>query len=127
MRWLRDLDAHAEHRRLCCIEYASTLRGASQLKLLQVGAQPLYYYPILAGNKSELLRQAKARGLELIAWPVSTPIYPVERTQDLRAYGYEPGACPVAEDVAQRLLGLPARPGVSVEHRRRIVALLTGR
>ncbi len=127
MRWLRRIEDLASHRRLCCAEYARDLSAANNLKLASVNAeQPLYYFPILAPNKPELLRQAQARHVELIAWPAKAPIYPFESAQDLRAYGYEPGACPVAEDVAAKLVGLPTHSKITAEHRRRIISLLMG-
>lgn len=132
LRWLDKLDSLAAHRRQCCNEYAQALQerlspnpdGAS-LKLIYVKTgQPLYYYPALARNKPELLRKAKARRVEIIAWPISAPIYPLDRAQDLRNYGYEPGACPVAEDVARRLIGLPTRPEMTAAQRRRVIELI---
>lgn len=130
--WMRQLEAHAAHRRLCCAEYAEALgEGArnvpKNLSLVPVrAAQPLYYFPVLASNKQELLRQARTQRIELIAWPTSTPIYPIERLRDLQAYGYEPGACPAAEEVARQLIGLPTHPRITEAHRRRLVALLVG-
>lgn len=126
MRWLRRLESLASHRRRCCEDYAQALGAANGPRPVPVNiAQPLYYFPVLAPNKSELLRRAQARRVELIAWPVSAPIYPLERGQDLRAYGYESGTCPVAEEVAAQLVGLPTHPKVTEVERRRILDLLT--
>ena len=128
LRWLRQLESLAAHRRHCCAEYAQALqeRSLPDFKLISVeAAQPLFYFPVLARNKPELLRLAQARRIELVAWPVSAPIYPLERAQDLRAYGYEPGACPVAEGIASQLIGLPMRCGMTAAQRRRAIDLLT--
>ncbi|MGH9938669.1 MAG: DegT/DnrJ/EryC1/StrS family aminotransferase [Blastocatellia bacterium] len=132
LRWLGRLESLASHRRHCCAEYAKALRerlapdlNGADFKLIPLeAAQPLYYFPVLARNKPELLRAARSQRVELIAWPVSAPIYPLERAQDLRAYGYEPGACPVAEAVAAQLVGLPTRPEITAAQRRRIIDLL---
>ena len=132
VRWLGRLESLASHRRHCCAEYAEALQERSSpdlnranFKLIPLkAAQPLYYFPVLARNKPELLRAAQSQRVELIAWPVSAPIYPLERAQDLRAYGYEPGACPVAEAIAAQLVGLPTRPEITAAHRRRIIGLL---
>jgi dTDP-4-amino-4,6-dideoxygalactose transaminase len=130
--WLSQVVAHADHRRLCCEEYARALSDptrniAESLQLVPISAaHPLFYFPVLANNKRELLSEARTRRIEVIAWPTSTPIYPIEHARELRAYGYEPGCCPVAEDVAGRLIGLPTHMQITPSDRRRIVTLLAG-
>lgn len=127
MAALRAVAAHAGHRRRSCIEYAGALGEAADRAPRAIEpAQPLYYFPVLARDKAALLAQARKRRLEVVSWPIASPIYPVLRTDDLRAYGYEPGSCPVAEAVAQRLVGLPLRGAISAEHRRRVIALVAG-
>jgi dTDP-4-amino-4,6-dideoxygalactose transaminase len=125
-RWLRKLASNAAHRRLCCAEYTQALRNFKGLNLPAAGmSQPLYYFPVLVGNKEELLKKARRRRIELIAWPTRTLIYPIENKQDLPAYGYEPGTCPVAEEVATQLIGLPTHCKITTQDRNRIVDLLT--
>jgi dTDP-4-amino-4,6-dideoxygalactose transaminase len=51
-------------------------------------------------------------------------VYPVERRDALRSYGYEPGSCPVAESIASRLIGLPTDLDITVNHRQRITVLV---
>jgi dTDP-4-amino-4,6-dideoxygalactose transaminase len=51
-------------------------------------------------------------------------MYPLERLEALRQYGYEPGSCPVAEEIASRLIGLPTEQDITAEYRRRISALV---
>jgi len=119
---LREL---AAHRRRCCADYADALQGEQSLQ--QPAAQehaPLYYYPVLTSRKDHLLDEARRRQIELIAWPVRTPIFPVEDKQELVKYGYQLGTCPVAERVAQELLGLPTHQQITAKVRARVIALV---
>jgi dTDP-4-amino-4,6-dideoxygalactose transaminase len=127
IRSLSTIESNAAHRHLCCSEYSQALRSCKNLDLpVAVTSQPLYYYPVLTDNKEEILRSARKRHVELIAWPIRTPIYPIENEQDLLAYGYEPGTCRTAEDVAKRLIGLPTHDKITAKDRRRIIDLLIG-
>ncbi|MGE0126727.1 MAG: DegT/DnrJ/EryC1/StrS family aminotransferase [Blastocatellales bacterium] len=108
LSWLARLPSIAAHRRSNCDGYAEALRGAAGLKLPCANAsEPLYYFPVLVERKRELLRLARRRLLEVIPWPLETPIYPIEREADLANYDYRPGSCPVAEETARSLIGLP--------------------
>ena len=125
LSWLSRLPANAALRRSNCANYADALREIKGLKTPCVGAaEPLYYFPALVEEKRELLRQARRRLLEIIPWPLQTPIYPVEREADLPAYGYSPGSCPVAEGTARRLIGLPTASTVDQRQRDALTALL---
>jgi len=125
LSWLAGLPANAAHRRSNCADYADALREIKGLKTPCAGAvEPLYYFPALVEEKRELLRQARRRLLEIIPWPLQTPIYPVEREADLPAYGYSPGSCPVAEETARRLIGLPTGSTVDQRQRDALTALL---
>jgi perosamine synthetase len=127
INWLRRLDEVADHRRQCCNDYwrALSRHGASGDWAPRLEGYPLFYVPVLAGDKRSLLAAASRRHLQVVAWPGVTPIYPVENTQALPAYGYTPGSCPVAESVARRLVGLPTELDITAAHRRRIVDLVT--
>lgn len=115
----------AAHRRGCGEEYERALRELRGLGLIAGAAEePLYYFPVLVSRKRALLQEARRRRIEAVAWPLHAPIYPLERTEDLGQYGYVPGSCPVAEDVAARLVGLPTRREATPGHRRRVVDLL---
>src|SRR4029077_7988010 len=104
VRSLRQLDAVSRQRCLCTAEYARALLGATHVEMPTVDTSlPLYYFPVLVKDKSGLLNAARRRGIELIAWPRSTPIYPIDDETRLAAYGYAPGKCPVAESVSTRL------------------------
>ena len=127
LRWLEIVEEVAHHRRLCCADYAEGLgRGGSSFSVPHMtSGTPLLYFPVLTKGKRTVLEAATRRLLQVVAWPGSTPIYPVERMAALRAYGYEPGSCPVAERVATQLLGLPTELSITAVHRRRIVDLIT--
>jgi perosamine synthetase len=125
LSWLARLPAIAARRRSNCAGYADALRGIKGLKTPCAGAaEPLYYFPALVDGKRELLRRARRRLLEIIPWPLETPIYPIEREADLPAYGYSPGSCPVAEETARRLIGLPTASTVDQRRRDALTALL---
>jgi dTDP-4-amino-4,6-dideoxygalactose transaminase len=109
--WLDRADAVAGQRVRRCAAYASALVGQPGLVLpASAGDSPLYFFPVLVEGKRELLHEAKRRRIEIIAWPLHAPIYPLQDVRSLGTYGYEPGTCPVAEGVAKRLVGLPTHP-----------------
>jgi dTDP-4-amino-4,6-dideoxygalactose transaminase len=124
LHWMRRIDAIADHRRLCCAEYEAALSGRPGLATPVLGARPLLYFPVLAPRKPALLAAARRQHLQMVSWPGSTPIYPVERAAELSRYGYQPGACPVAETVAGQLVGLPTEVDVTASHRRRLIELV---
>jgi dTDP-4-amino-4,6-dideoxygalactose transaminase len=124
-RWLAHVDAQARHRRQRCAEYAAALSPVQGLTLPHADAQrPLYYFPVLVERKDDLLREARRLRIELVAWPLRTPIFPIEDDAELAAYGYQPGSCPVAEDIARRIVGLPTDPPTTPRHRDAVIALL---
>ncbi len=125
-RWLDRLAELAAHRQACCADYDAALgTPAAGWEIPPAAAtQPLLYFPVLTSRKRMALDAAKSRRLPIIPWPGSTPIYPLERLEALRSYGYEPGSCPVAESVASRLIGLPTEPDITADHRRRIAAVV---
>jgi len=125
LRWLGAIDAMVRHRQLCCQEYANALRQipAVEVPHLRPG-QPLFYFPVLVRDKQGLLRSARRKRLEVISWPLGTPIYPVENDSDLARYGYRPGSCPVAETVATRLIGLPTDFAASSSLREAAIELI---
>jgi len=123
--WLSSVESLATHRRLCCAEYRRALEDLHGLRLppADVG-QPLYYFPVLVERKQELLNAGRAKQIEIIAWPMRAPIYPIEDIESLHQYGYKPGSCPVAEEVAAKLVGLPTHARMRAEHRARVIELV---
>lgn len=104
----------ARHRTRCCDSYNRSFDSTSEMTAPFSSVNiPLLYYPVLADNKAELLQQARKERVEIIPWPVKTPIYPVEDLPALEIYGYEQNRYPVAESVAQRVIGLPTHKKVT--------------
>ncbi len=71
-----------------------------------------------------MLEEARRKRIEIIAWPIKTPIYPIEMEKDLLPYGYEHGSCPIAEKVASKLVGLPTHDKIKAKERNKIINLL---
>ncbi len=125
LRAMRDIAAVARHRAACCADYRRSLRPAVHPGTpFESGTTPLYYYPVLVNDKAALLQRARRAHVEIIPWPVATPIYPVEDINALAVYGYRPGDCPLAESIARQLVGLPTHLKATPAVRRRVVALL---
>jgi dTDP-4-amino-4,6-dideoxygalactose transaminase len=124
IEWMSRLEAIADHRQVCCADYGNTLAGEPRSATPIPGTRPLFYFPILTAQKPALLAEARRQHLQLVAWPGSTPIYPVERMGELSKYDYEPGTCPVAESVARQLVGLPTDIEMTAGLRRRLVTLV---
>jgi dTDP-4-amino-4,6-dideoxygalactose transaminase len=122
---LAQADAIARHRIACCDHYGRALDDVRALELPVRSGEPLYWFPVLVPRKDELLRKAQRRRVEIVPWPVRMPIYPLTDPAALANYGYQTGSCPVAEDVARRLVGLPTHPLVRERHRNAVIALLT--
>ncbi len=102
------VSALAEHRRTTCRAYATLLAGVAGLALPRANDDlPLCYFPVRVAAKDELLRRARRARIELVPWPVRTPIYPIEDERELASYGYVKGSCPIAEEIAAELVGLP--------------------
>ena len=125
LNWLSAIRENAANRQSNCADYDKALQGIKDLKTPCAGAsEPLYYFPALIKEKDDLLREARRRLIEIIPWPMRTPIYPVERESELLAYGYRPGSCPVAEETARCLIGLPTASKVDQRRRDALITLL---
>jgi dTDP-4-amino-4,6-dideoxygalactose transaminase len=119
------IDQIAAHRRRCCAEYGAALAAVPGIVLPCAEAEaPLFYFPVLIRNKYALLDAARRRRVEIIAWPLNTPLYGVERHADLCRYGYALGSAPAAENVASRLVGLPTDLATAPRHRAAVIELL---
>jgi dTDP-4-amino-4,6-dideoxygalactose transaminase len=123
--WLARVAEIAAHRVACCEDYARSPGMAGMTPSAVDVTAPLYYYPVLVDRKAGLLDLARRNRAEIVAWPISTPIYPVTDATALATYGYETGSCPEAERIASRLVGLPTHPLVRPEDREHIAGLVT--
>lgn len=126
LRWLARMDRLADHRREVGERYRRELAGHPALRVLPASSDlPLLYLPVLTEDKNSLLRSARAARQEVIPWPGQTPIYPLESVESLGQLGYTKGACPVAEQVASRLVGLPTHFGMTPVERDRLLQFLS--
>jgi hypothetical protein len=100
------------------------LREVPGLELPGTNEQPLYWFPVLVAHKQPLLEKARRSRIEIVPWPIRAPIYPLMDVGRLEAYGYRAGSCPIAEDVATRLIGLPTHGLVTDNDVRRTITLL---
>ena len=124
-RWLERVDEWSRQRLKCCESYRDMLAGCHGLLLPGFNVlQPLYYFPVRARRKQEVLEQARRQRVELIAWPRRKPIYPLETDAQLSTYGFDPALCPVATEMASELVGLPTHDKITPRHRQEIVHLL---
>jgi dTDP-4-amino-4,6-dideoxygalactose transaminase len=125
-RWLARAEALVRQRTEACAHYEQLLRGSSPQGLLQATEwrRPLYFFPVLATNKDQLLRAAQTRWLEMVAWPLRLPIYPALTNHAMARYGYEPRSCPEAERIAQQLVGLPTDFGATPALRRALATVV---
>lgn len=122
---LKEAEALATHRDQLCMRYADALVRHPALRVppLQPGL-PLLYFPVLTENKNGLLAAAKRSRVEIIPWPGTTPIYPLENPDELIQLGYESGSCPNAEWIAGQLVGLPTHLGMTAAAVTRLLTFL---
>jgi perosamine synthetase len=69
-------------------------------------------YPLLVENRDELLKKARAAGVQLGDW-FNAPLHPA--ASNAVAFGYRPGLCPHADRVTSQLINTPTGPHVSRE------------
>lgn len=79
-------------------------------------------YPFLTENKQEILQLARKQKIELGDWFVS-PVHPLKENELLLA-GYEQGSCPVAENVAERVVTLPMHRKITLKNLEKTISFL---
>jgi dTDP-4-amino-4,6-dideoxygalactose transaminase len=122
---LKTAEAIATHRHQLCQRYVDALVHHPTLQMPRLQPElPLLYFPVLAENKEGLLAAARKSSVEIIPWPGSTPIYPLENSEELAQLGYQIGSCPNAEWVAGRLVGLPTHLGMTASAVTRLLTFL---
>jgi dTDP-4-amino-4,6-dideoxygalactose transaminase len=124
LKSLEHADRIAAKRTEICRRYAAALRGVPGVEMPCIGEQPLYWFPVLVSHKEQLLEKARRSRIEIVPWPIRAPIYPLIDVGRLEAYGYRAGSCPIAEEVAARLIGLPTHGLVTDNDVRRTITLL---
>lgn len=125
LKWLQRIKSIASHRTECCTAYRTALENNPAIRSPFIPEnEPLYYYPVVVDNKTALLERARKQHVEIIPWPIKTPIYPVTEDSLLPMYHYKQDCCPIAESIANRLLGLPTHEKVTPRVINRVVELL---
>ncbi len=124
---LGEVETVSAARLRCCERYDDALADRPEVETpLARAGLPLYGYPLFVDDKRRFLERAKRKLLEVVAWPGMAPIYPLDSLDELGAYGYKAGSCPVAERVARRVVLLPTHGGVSARVQQRLIDLLPG-
>jgi perosamine synthetase len=105
-RQLGDAEVVIGHRQRLQTVYESALAelGLPQLTIPEHADPILLRYPVRVSNKDAVLKEAQHHGVELGDW-FDHPLHP--RGSADRAFGYESGMCPVAEQAAQEVVNLP--------------------
>ena len=125
LAWVARMSSVAAHGHRCVEDYARSLQSSPELLIPAAADESvLYYFPVRVRRKDELLHRARERKIELIAWPLRTPIFPLEHAADAADLGYETGMCPQADRMASELVGLPTELEITSDHRQAIVALV---
>jgi dTDP-4-amino-4,6-dideoxygalactose transaminase len=118
---LERLDAWNDERRKVAAHYLEHLAGVGDLELPPVApdSDPVWHLFVVRTADPEALGDAlKANGI------ATGRHYPdaVHLTEAYRWLGYEPGAFPIAERHAGRVLSLPVFPGMTMEAAEAVVA-----
>jgi len=107
---LRRLKENLQHRELVANAYRDCLSGRGlRLPQAPAKAEPAFVrYPVWVENRPKVVR-ALAPHAVLGTWFTSV----LEEAESPEVAGYEPGACPRAEQAARHLINLPTHPRVS--------------
>ncbi len=103
---LRHLDGWNRRRGEIAATYAREIRGVEIPAVTARGESVHHLFPVLSDRRDALLSYLADRGVTaLIHYPIPLHLQPA-----CRAWGFGPGAFPVAEAAATRLLSLPIFP-----------------
>lgn len=102
------LHAWTARRRALAAQYRRELDGAPVVVPPECDAGHVYHlFPVLSDRRDALRAHLAAAHIEtLVHYPVAIPRQPAVRSAD-------PGTCPVADRVADRVLSLPLHPSLS--------------
>lgn len=90
--------------------------------ILPVRAEAVYLrYPLLVKGNGDLFAAARKKNILLGHWYADTiDPYGV----NLSKLGYQPGSCPVAENLAAQIVNLPTGPNITLDKAKMVVAVL---
>lgn len=120
------LEQQSDHRRWVAEQYRSRISAMGVTHLpLAPGVEPVFgRYPMLVEDKQEWVEGARAAKVELADF-YATPVHPL-KGDALRRVGYEPGSCPQAEWVSERIVSLPTGPQTDRKQIQRAVDYFNG-
>lgn len=107
---LESLERQSDHRRRVAEAYRSGIsaKGVNHLHV-PAGVEPVFgRYPLLVEDKHRWVEGARAARVELADF-YATPVHPLKGKALFRV-GYEPGSCPNAEWISDRIVSLPTGP-----------------
>ena len=108
---LQTLEDATTRRRALAARYRARLEGAGSVVVPreQDAGHVYHLFPILADDRDVLQQHLKASGVEtLVHYPVPIPRQPALAAE-------RPDACPVADEVCDRVLSLPLYPELDAE------------
>lgn len=112
---LVSLENQSAHRRWVGEQYRERIAAAGVTHLpVPAGAEPVFgRYPLLVDDRAALLDGARRARVELADF-YATPVHPL-KGNDLRQVAYEPGSCPNAEWISERIVSLPTGAHVTAK------------
>jgi hypothetical protein len=118
---VRGVAGNASRRRRLAECYARALneQGWHIPSVLRNGETTLVRFPLLVGDRDDLLRRSSANRVEVGTW-FETPLHPLPLGEHYR-FGYRTGSCPVAESVAARVINLPVHERVADPDAARVI------
>jgi len=124
LRQVRRTEGMTAHRRRMAQLYRELLaaRGWPDPPIPPHLDPVLVRYPVRVADKQRALAEAPYHFVELGSW-FECPLHPIETP--LRAYDYEPGMCPVAEQACREVVNLPMHPRADRATAQRSVEFIT--
>ena len=110
---LGKLESQTIHRQKCAERYRATINSrAVDHFAIPHGFNPVFgRYPMIAHTRKSLIEKVRGSRIETAVF-YDTPVQPLSGSA-LRDVGYEPGSCPQAEYLADRIISLPTGLQVS--------------
>ena len=110
-----------EHRRNLKQVYDAALKvaGFPVFEVPSYADPVLLRYPIRVRNKTQILSEAKRRGIEIGEWYT----HPIDRPEGLdpETLGYRPGMCPEGERASREVIHFPMSPNVTKDSARQMI------
>lgn len=121
LRQFDKLEAIKQHSRAVASEYIKYLTKHKDIRLPRIedpAQTTLIRMPILVNNREKWLEEFRKARIEINGW-FTAPLSSEEIDHEL--FGYEYGDCPIAEDVAKKIINLPLHLQVNGSDIKRIV------